>query len=519
MSEHHHHEIATDVEDLRGDIEFERGELEESIKHDYSTSETGVVPLDRRRPMWHFMGLWTTFVAGFSYMFLGFEIRGGGHSLASTIAITLIGYGLYVAYAMVGSYLGSRTGQTHALLTRSVFGLVGSWVVSAFILVAPLGWVGYQANLLAVLWDGFYGWGAIFTLTLLLAGVMILNNLLGFTGISVFARYLVTPLLILWCVYMVLKALISDGGKLGGTPHGSGLPFWVAVVAVIGFSMWGNEPDFWRFGRPSFSWPLPTYVFAAVWFLLFTIAGWIMAQLAGTDDSAAVFRYTVHYSLFGWFWLAFIIATISQFAINDGNYYESVNAGQNMIGGWRRWRRVYTCLIIAGGGVIAADLVNFHFLNGWFKVASFLAVTVPSATVIMAVDHFVLPRAYRISRPLLKVPAWEDAGLLNWPATLSLLAAVFFGVTGTASWPNGWLESAPPNAWGPVPLESWAIAGAGYLALVGVARALGPVRDQLGFPKHVEDAEIESDAVVDVASGALGGGALAPATAMEPTAT
>ena len=27
--------------------------------------------------------------------------------------------------------------------------------------------------------------------------------------------------------------------------------------------------------------------------------------------------------------------------------------------------------------MIAADLVNFHFLNGWFKVASFLAVTVP----------------------------------------------------------------------------------------------------------------------------------------------
>jgi hypothetical protein len=26
--------------------------------------------------------------------------------------------------------------------------------------------------------------------------------------------------------------------------------------------------------------------------------------------------------------------------------------------------------------VIAADLVNVHFLNGWFKVATFLAVSV-----------------------------------------------------------------------------------------------------------------------------------------------
>ena len=227
MTEHGHHGPHEVEEDLRHDLAFERATLDESIAHDYSTADTGIVPLDKRRPMWHFAGLWTTFVAGFSYMFLGFEIHDGGHSLATTAAITLIGYGFYVAYAMTGSYLGSRTGQTHALLTRSIFGRVGSWIVSAFILVAPLGWVGYQANLLAVLWDGFYSWGNIFTLTLLLAGIMILNNLLGFTGISVFARYLVTPILILWCIYMVLKAVITDHSKLGGTAA-------VVLTSVLG---------------------------------------------------------------------------------------------------------------------------------------------------------------------------------------------------------------------------------------------------------------------------------------------
>src|ERR687884_1892146 len=133
------HEVASDVDDLRADLEFERTELDESVRHDYSTSDTGIVPIDRRRPMWHFMGLWTTFVAGFSYMFLGFELHDGGHSLASTVGITILGYGLYVVYAMVGSYLGSRTGQTHALLTRSIFGLIGSGGVVPLRLIAPLG--------------------------------------------------------------------------------------------------------------------------------------------------------------------------------------------------------------------------------------------------------------------------------------------------------------------------------------------------------------------------------------------
>ena len=501
MTDTHVREIATDVDDLRDDLAFERRELEASIEHDYSTT---IVPLDHRRPMWHFMGLWTTFVAGFSYMVLGFEIYGGGFSLAKTAFVTILGYVLYIAYAVVGSYLGSRTGQTHALLTRSIFGRLGSGIVSLFVLVAPLGWVGFQAGLLAQLWHGFYGWGHVEALTIILAAVMIFNNLFGFTGISVFARYLVTPVLIVWAIYMVAKGFIADGGNLGGSPTGS-MPFWVAVVAVIGFAMWGNEPDFWRYGKPRFVWPLPTYFFALFWFLLFTMAGWMMADLSKSSDPAQIFRYTVHYSLFGAFWLAWIIATISQFAINDGNYYESVNAGQNLLGGWRWWRRPYTCLLVAGGGVIAADLVNFHFLNGWFKVATFLAITVPSATVIMAVDHFLLPRLFRISRPLTRVPAWQDAGLINVPAVVALLAAVFFGVTGSASWPHGWLESTPPNSWGPVPLESWLIAGALYVALVALARAVVPnVKQALAFSRDALAARVPPGAVVDLASEAEG---------------
>ena len=79
MSEHGHHGPHETEEELRHDLAFERATLDESIAHDYSTADTGIVPLDRRRPMWHFMGLWTTFVAGFSYMFLGFEMAADDH--------------------------------------------------------------------------------------------------------------------------------------------------------------------------------------------------------------------------------------------------------------------------------------------------------------------------------------------------------------------------------------------------------------------------------------------------------
>jgi O-antigen/teichoic acid export membrane protein len=90
-------------------------------------------------------------------------------------------------------------------------------------------------------------------------------------------------------------------------------------------------------------------------------------------------------------------------------------------------------------------------------------------------------------------------------AVVALLVAVFFGVTGSASWPHGWLESTPPNSWGPVPLESWLIAGALYVALVAAVRAAGPVRDALGFPRHVRDEEIGTGAIADVATVTVAG--------------
>ena len=74
------------------------------------------------------------------------------------------------------------------------------------------------------------------------------------------------------------------------------------------------------------------------------------------------------------------------------------------------------------------------------------------------------------------------------------------GVTGTANWPHGWIYSAPQNSWGPVPVESWLIAGGLYLLLVWVAHAVGQVRGALGFARTVPDEAIPTEAVSDVGS-------------------
>src|SRR3954452_137602 len=110
--------------------EFSREELAKDLAHDYSTSTFGVVPLNKRRSRYHFLALWITLAAGFTYLFLGFQYHDAGYSLRRAAAAAPLGALAYLAYALPAAYLGSRTGQTHALLTRSVFGLVGSALVS-----------------------------------------------------------------------------------------------------------------------------------------------------------------------------------------------------------------------------------------------------------------------------------------------------------------------------------------------------------------------------------------------------
>src|SRR5262249_60908191 len=93
----HHHpteEYAHDIPELREDLAFERETLDVSIKHDYSTSDTGIVLLDRRRPIWHFAGLWASFAAGFLFLFVGTELYAGVNELGSTAVMTVLRFAI-----------------------------------------------------------------------------------------------------------------------------------------------------------------------------------------------------------------------------------------------------------------------------------------------------------------------------------------------------------------------------------------------------------------------------------------
>jgi purine-cytosine permease-like protein len=480
----------------RTQSEFTREELSKELLHDYSTSSTGVVPPSERRSLYHFLALWITLAAGFTYLFLGFQYHDAGYSLAKAVGAGALGAFCYLCYALPASYLGSKTGQTHSLLTRSIFGLVGSVLVSLLLIGVAAGWTAFAFNLLAIMYDGLFGWDHVVLIGVILAIVGIFNNLFGFTGITAFARYLVAPVMIVWILYLVIKGLIDlPSDVLSSTPPVGDLgplSFLSGISLAIGSVMWGNEPDTWRWGRPRFFWPLLPYLVAlAIGLVLFVMGGWMMAQISGAGpfDFGPAFKATVEYSLFGALWLGAVVATVMQIAINDGNYYEMVNGGQNIVGHVRGWKRWYTCLLVAG----IAALVTWwfpHIENGFFKVAGWSAIALPCTTVVMCADHFLLPRLLGIRRPVEPIPEWRATGAGNWPAIVAVVVALLFGAWGLMLFPG---QTSAPSL-GLVPVEAWLLAGVLYLVLAALVARTPGAKALLGFAQHLRRQEPDAPA-------------------------
>jgi purine-cytosine permease-like protein len=175
-----------------------------------------------------------------------------------------------------------------------------------------------------------------------------------------------------------------------------------------------------------------------------------------------------------------VLATILQVAVNDGNYYEMINGGQNLTGQLRGWRRWNTCLAVAA----IAALVTWWFVhveNGFFRIAGYSAIALPCATVVMCVDQFVLPRLVKVNRPVQLIPEWRSAAVGNWPAIVAVLVSVFFGAWGQVLLPG---QTSAPNL-GLVPVEARIMAGVPYVLLAAVAARTPSARAILGFSRQL----------------------------------
>ena len=473
---------------------------EGSVVADYTEA---VVPASARRSNFRMLLTFGSMQLVFGAVLVGYTARFEGFSLGSLIIAMAIAAATMTVYCIGSANVGAVVGQTHAVTTRSIFGTIGSALVSLLLVIDGMGFYLFTVLFVISLGQALLGtFGAVSLITAILAFVMIFNNYFGFTGLQLFAQYVAVPVVALWAIYATVKVLTSTSGHaLAAVPHAATpTSFFVVVGAMVGLSTWGNEPDVFRYakaGRASW-WNVPAIVIPYfVGAFLFPIMGYMIAALSNQPDFSASIKYVANFTLFGLAGLMLVVLLVNQWAVQDGNLYIAINGAQNLLSRIPRWRRQYT---VIGLGVAAAALTYIlPSLTKTFNIVTGIgAITVPVASTIMAMDVFVVPRLFGLRRPLYRVATWSELAFANWPAIVALVCGTAVGaftgglVPGTSGFGHTYIGFPALQAW---------VTGA-VVYLIGVAVAARGIRAKavLGYSR-IE----EVDAATTAAVGGVGG--------------
>lgn len=334
--------------------------------------------------------LWITMLTNFPMVIIGFEFYRMGFSLGQVLTGTIAGSTILVAFQFFSGFIGARTGLNYSLLMEPLFGKYGVKLICAVWSLMFLGWYALNAVLMSDAIKGLFGlsiWTPLLAVPILCA--MAINNWFGFRGVANFARYLAAPVLILWVVYAFTKVAAHTSIALALAPGTQTFSASLVVipVLVIGNATWGNEADFFRYGKSSKLLTLLPLVASAIFgTLLFPTTGWLLGHASGASETAAFTRFMNDYT-FGTPWLAALVLTIGYFALNDGNLYGAINALENI---WKTRRNNAVLFLVVLGSFLAIGLS--YCPNALDTLASLNGVVLPCVTMIVICEFFVVRR-------------------------------------------------------------------------------------------------------------------------------
>jgi purine-cytosine permease-like protein len=429
---------------------------EASEDHSYE-----VVPLSERRGAGTMGLLWISMVTAFPSVLIGFQWYKEGLTLSQVIVCTIFSCMILLAYSIPAAYLGSVSGQTYGLLSRQVFGRWGSRLVSFNLLWIFVAWYSLTALLLA---DGLSGLFHLNVPLMFLASglavAMAFNNFFGFSGVANFARYLAAPLLLGLVGYTFFKvAPTCPVTALTVLPH---VPLLTALTSVsgyvVGFAVWGNEPDYWRYGKPN-KWlaALPLTIALAVGQVIFPITGWMVSRLSGITEYGAATSYMNNYAFGGIAAVAAIVLTVAYCASNDSNLYGMIQAIENL----KKLPHHKVCAVLAlVCALFAAWLSTAGIAKSLESIASLNCLLLPTVTVIMITEFFVIKRLLGQANDFSTIPELSQLPTVRYPAFLALVIGCAVGIL-----TSGVIPGTDSLHVGVCSVQAWLAAGLSYIPM------------------------------------------------------
>lgn len=409
------------------------------------------VPLSERRSSLTMGLLWITMVTCFPNVLAGFRWFHAGMSLKQIICGVLVSCLIVLAYAIPACYMGAKFGLSYTVLSRAIFGSWGARLISANVIWISLGWYALNAIFLADGIRGLFNFAvpqALFVAAM--AILMAINNFFGFSGVANFAKWLAAPVLMLWVGFAFIKSAISCPASVWTEAPGISTLDCLTMVSsfVVGISCWGNEPDYWRFGKAKWTFAIgPLTVALLVGMVFFPITGWLMARLTGVHGIAEATRLMNDYVFGGLAIVSAAVLAINYIAVNDAGLYAAINAAENL--------KKFPRKLCAGALALLAAAVSVMLL-GYGKnfevVAALSSIILPGSTVIMMVEAFLIKRFWGKSEDLTVVVPYEKLPSIRWAAVSSLAIGSI-----VATMNSGLLPGMAHSTFGVPALPGWII--------------------------------------------------------------
>jgi purine-cytosine permease-like protein len=370
--------------------------------------------------------LWLTMVASFPAVLCGFEWYRQGITLPQLALCSFVSVLLLLLYSVPACALGSRTGLGYCQLGRIVFGRWGGIFLMLNLIWLFVAWYAFTAVLMAQAVNNLFHWNfSVIVLSVIFAILMALNNFFGFSGVANFARFMAAPVLIIWVSYVLWK--VAHDPLPIVTPS---LPHPNTITAlsltssfIIGFAVWGNEQDYWRYSKPGI-WRslLPLLASIGIGQILFPIAGWFIARATESSDYTSTLGFMSNYCFGGVAIIGLIILTADYFSTNDCSLFGCATALETFLPINHMWA-VGVCTIL--GAIIAAFLSMIDMTQSFSTMLSLNCIILPTPTIIMIAERCLQCYVFKQSNSFVET---NTPCKMRWPALISLVGGLILGV-------------------------------------------------------------------------------------------
>lgn len=433
-----------------------------SVRDDFALEP---VPLDKRYSPLSMGLLWITMVSGFPSVLIGFTWHQLGFSLVQVISGAFVSCIILLAYVLSASHLGAATGLNFALLTRAVFGLRGSQLISLLQTFLFLIWYALVAGFVAVEINGLYaGAGSVQFLAFVAAILMAANNLFGFAGVANFAKFVAAPVLICWIFSLFFKTSAMAPASLWTEPASASFLHSLSVISsfVIGYSVWGNEPDFWRYAKPRWGTTAPPLIVSIlIGQIIFPVSGFMLSHLITVADMSTATGAVSEFCFGKAPLFAAIVLTASYFAAGDANLYGSINSIENLYNFPRR-KLVMSMMLFTA--VVAIALT--YWGRAFEVLSSFNSILLPCVTVILITEYVFLTRDIKTRERAAQIlfARTKTAGFVA-PAMVALTTGWCVGFATSGVFPLRVFPASELLHVGVWPLYAWTISSLVYMLL------------------------------------------------------